>query len=162
MTDPSWLPRARGYLGTREVPGKGTAPTIARWLRELRAWWGDDETAWCGVFVAAVMREEGFKPPKHWYRAKAWLEFGVGIQQPSLGCIAVFERKGGGHVGFVVGVDEKGRLMILGGNQGNAVTVAPFDRARAIGYRWPSTVQVPAPSLPLVASNGASSSINEA
>ncbi len=161
MTDPAWLTRARGYLGVRETPGKATTPTIARWLRELRAWWSDDETAWCGVFVAAVMRAEGFKPPPHWYRARAWLAFGRAIPDAAVGCIAVFERKGGGHVGFVVGVDERGRLMVLGGNQGNAVTVSPFDRTRVLGYRYPETLTLVA-GLPLVNSNGMPSSHNEA
>lgn len=162
MSDPAWLTRARGYLGVRETPGKATTPVIARWLRELRAWWSDDETAWCGVFVAAVMREENVKLPSHWYRARAWLDFGVQITEPVVGCIVVFARGGSGHVGFVAGVDEQGRLMVIGGNQGNAVTVAPFDRARVLGYRWPSTVPFPAPGLPRVASNGMPSSHNEA
>lgn len=161
-TEPTWMHRARRYLGLRETPGKATAPVIARWLLELKAWWRDDETPWCGVYVAAVMRKEGLVPPKYWYRARGWLEFGVSIPDPIPGCIAVFERKGGGHVGFVAGTDEMGRLMILGGNQGNAVSLAPFDRARALGYRWPSTVPIPATRLPLVASNGATSSTNEA
>jgi hypothetical protein len=76
--------------------------------------------------------------------------------------VVVFERKGGGHVGFLVGTDERGRLMVLGGNQGNSVNVAPFDRSRVLGYRWPQTNIVPGGSLPLVASNGATASINEA
>ena len=162
MTAPSWLNRARGYVGVRETPGKATTPVIARWLREMRAWWNDDETPWCGVFVAAVMREEGFRAPPHWYRARAWLAFGTPIAEPVVGCVAVFARGGAGHVGFVAGLDERGRLMVVGGNQGNAVTVAPFDRARVLGYRWPSTVPFPAPGLPLVASNGMPSSHNEA
>ena len=161
MTEPRWMRRARGYLGVRETPGKATTPVISRWLLELKAWWRDDETPWCGVYVAAVMREEGFSPPKHWYRARGWLEFGVSIPDPIPGCIAVFDRKGGGHVGFVVGVDERGRLMVLGGNQGNAVTVAPFDGTRVLGYRYPETSALVA-GLPLVNSNGMPSSHNEA
>ena len=78
------------------------------------------------------------------------------------GCIAVFERKGGGHVGFVVGTDERGRLMVLGGNQGDAVTIAPFDKSRVLGYRYPQGEKVLAGSLPLLASNGTPSSQNEA
>jgi uncharacterized protein (TIGR02594 family) len=162
MNEPKWMTRARRYLGLRETPGKATTPTIARWLRELNAWWADDATPWCGVFVAAVMRNEGFKAPPHWYRARAWLNFGIGIEEPVPGCIAVFERGGAGHVGFVVGTDERGRLMILGGNQGDAVTIAPFDKSRVLGYRYPQGEKVLAGSLPLLASNGTPSSHNEA
>ena len=160
--EPKWLTRARAFIGLREIPGKATAPTIARWLRELRAWWSDDETPWCGTFVAAVIRAEGFPIPTHWYRARAWLHFGTALTHPAVGAIVIFERKGGGHVGFVVGTDERGRLMVLGGNQNNAVTIAPFDKSRVLGYRYPQGEKVLAGSLPLLASNGTPSSQNEA
>jgi hypothetical protein len=52
--------------------------------------------------------------------------------------------------------------MVLGGNQGNAVTVAPFDRARVLGYRWPPGFTVLGGPMPLIASNGAKASANEA
>ena len=52
------------------------------------------------------------------------------LQAPTVGCVVVFEREGGGHVGLVVGADTKGRLLVLGGNQGDAVSIAPFDRSR--------------------------------
>jgi uncharacterized protein (TIGR02594 family) len=162
MSEPAWIVEARKHIEMREVPGKGTAPTIARWLRELRAWWDDDETPWCGVFVAACVEAAGFKKPKNWFRARAWLEFGQRIVTPAVGCIVVFERSGGGHVGFLMGQDEHGRLMVLGGNQANAVTIAPFDRSRVLGYRWPGTNIAPIGFLPFVASNGAKASNNEA
>jgi uncharacterized protein (TIGR02594 family) len=136
--EPRWLRLARADLGLAEIPGKDTAPTITRWLRELRAWWSDDETPWCGVAVAAWMRGAGLELPQHWYRAKAWLEWGYGIPGPCHGCVVVFGRQGGGHVGIVVGVAQDGRLMVLGGNQGNKVSIAPFDRFRVLGYRWPT------------------------
>lgn len=163
MTEPAWLQVARRYVGLREVPGKTTAPTISRWLRQLGAWWGDDETPWCGTFVAAVLEEAGYPKVKNWYRARSWLDWGSPIDRPALGCVAVFARTGGGHVGFVVGKDERGNLMVLGGNQGNAVTIAPFDHARVLGYRYPWPLDsVPFAQLPLIASNGAPPSRNEA
>jgi uncharacterized protein (TIGR02594 family) len=137
VTEPSWLLSARRHLGLTEIPGKATHPTILRWLRSLRAWWVDDETPWCGTFVAACFREVNVPLPKHWYRAKGWLEWGIPIQAPKLGAVVIFERPGGGHVGFIVGIDQQGRLLVLGGNQGNRVSVAPFDITRVIGYRWP-------------------------
>jgi uncharacterized protein (TIGR02594 family) len=137
VISPPWLERARTHLGLAEIPGKATSPTIARWLRDLRAWWSDDETPWCGTYIAAVMRETGYRLPEHWYRAKGWLEWGVPLPHPKYGAVVIFERAGGGHVGLVTGTDAAGRLLVLGGNQGNRVSIAPFDPARAIGYRWP-------------------------
>lgn len=159
-----WLDEARRHIGLREVPGVTTAPTIGRWLRELRAWWADDETPWCGVAVAAWMRAAGIEPARNWFRARAWLEWGAPITEPAAGCVVVVGRAGGGHVGLVIGEDERGRLMVLGGNQGDAVTVAPFERSRVLGYRWPAEhmAMLMTHALPRVAAAHLPSSRNEA
>lgn len=155
MSDPIWLHIARRDLGLAEIPGADTAPKIRQWLADLGAWWRDDETPWCGVAVGAWMKQAGIARPKHWYRAKGWLEWGVDIGGPTYGCVAVFERAGGGHVGIVVGINKSGHLMVLGGNQGNRVSILPFDRSRAIGYRMPPGHAVPlSADLPILASNG--------
>lgn len=162
MSDPAWLAIARTQIGVAEVPGKGDSPVIARWLRTLGAWWTDDATPWCGTFVGWCLREAGQEVPRHWYRARAYLEWGVQTAQPDVGSVVIFERTGGGHVGFVVGQDERNRLMVLGGNQGDRVSIAPFDRARVLGYRWPSYPPPWLRQLPRLASNGAPLSTNEA
>jgi uncharacterized protein (TIGR02594 family) len=162
MSEPSWLTLARRYRGVSEVPGKATAPTLSRWLRSLKAWWSDDETPWCGVFVAAVMQEAGYTRPKHWYRARAWAEYGSQLVGPEVGAIVVYDRKGGGHVGFVTAVDVNGRIFTLGGNQGNRVSVVPFDPSRVIGFRWPPGAPPPHHTLPVIAAAHIKSSNNEA
>ena len=135
--EPLWVQAGRKHVGLAEIPGKDTAPTIARWLKRLGAWWDDDATPWCGTFVAACLDEVGLPKPQHWYRAKAYLDYGVSVAMPTLGAITVFDRKGGGHVGFCVGRNDHGALMILGGNQGDRVSIAAFDTTRVLGYRWP-------------------------
>lgn len=165
MTEPAWMAIARRHVGVAEVPGKATAPTIARWLRELRAWWSDDETPWCGVFVAAVLRDAKLPVAKNWFRARAWLDWGVPIREPAPGCVVVFNRAGGGHVAFAVGRDVLGRLVALGGNQGNRVSIAPFDPLRVLGYRWPEAhfaELAEAGELPLVDASGIPTSTQEA
>ena len=168
MTDePRWLPYARTFVGLREIPGKTHAPQVTKWLRQMRAWWDDDETPWCGVFVDGVLRDLNIPTAKASYRARAWLDWGTPIVKPTMGAVVVFnggaKRAGAGHVGFVVGVDLLGRIMVLGGNQANAVNIAPFARDRVLGYRWPTTEPLPMQvSLPLLASNGTPSSENEA
>lgn len=164
MTEPFWLMHARTYLGTAEIPGKQTAPVIERWLRNLKSWWFDDETPWCGTFVGAVLQESGLPVTKHWYRAKGWLEWGVPLADAAPGCVVVYDRAGGGHVGFAVALDVGGRILTLGGNQGNRVSIAPFERWRVLGYRWPANHFAELASagyLPTVTSTAASSS-NEA
>jgi uncharacterized protein (TIGR02594 family) len=135
--EPIWLSRARQDVGVGETPGKATTPTIRRWLIELGAWWQDDETPWCGVACATWMRDCGIEVPKHYYRARAWMDWGKPARQ-TLGAVVVFERGGAGHVGLLVGADVLNRLMVLGGNQGNRVSIAPFDASRVLAYRWPA------------------------
>lgn len=161
--EPAWLTEARRHLGVAEVPGPKHSPVIQSWLHKLRAWWNDDETPWCGVFVAACMDAVGIPLPKYWMRAKAWAEWGSRLSAPIPGCIVVFERQGGGHVGFVVGRTAKGHLMVLGGNQGNRVSIAPFDRTRVVAYVWPSGVPMPVHSaLAVLDAGSAQLSTNEA
>lgn len=151
MNEPRWLSAARRYIGVREIRGPRHEPVIRRWLRRLQAWWDDDETPWCGVFVAAVMEESGVKPPEHWYRARAWLDWGNPIGTPAVGCVVVFERgPTSGHVGFVVGLDTHGNLLVLGGNQGDAVTIAAFPQSRVLGYRWPAAEVRDLAALPVL------------
>jgi len=133
-----WIASARQYIGLREVPGPKNSTVITGWLTKLKAWWSDDATPWCGTFAATCVTEAGLTPPKDWYRAMAWLSLPVSLPRPAYGCVVVFTRQGGGHVGFVVGKDRSGNLMVLGGNQGDAVSVRPFPLIRVAGYRWPS------------------------
>jgi uncharacterized protein (TIGR02594 family) len=158
--EPPWLVEARKYVGLSEIPGPQHNQVIVGWLRRLKAWWSEDETAWCGAYTAYCIDAAGFKLPQHWYRAKAWADWGIRTDEPDVGSIVVFERKGGGHVGFVVGRDAKGRLMVLGGNQGNKVSIAPFDTDRVLCYVWPNTPRIIG-ALPVLASAAPSSS-NEA
>lgn len=152
MSDPAWLIAARADIGLREVPGKATAPKIAMWLKQLGAFWADDATPWCGVAAAAWMRTAGVAPlPKHWYRARAWLDWGMALRTPVRGCVVVFERPGGGHVGLVDGRDQFGRLLVIGGNQGDSVSIAAFTTDRVLGYRWPAGAQMPTAPLPVFA-----------
>lgn len=147
---PPWLSIAKSYIGVREIPGAPTHPTIARWLSQLRAWWTDDETPWCGVAMAAFVNEAGIPYPKAFYRAKAWATWGVACA-PIRGCVVVFERAGGGHVAVLEGVTASGKLVCVGGNQGDAVKMAVFDPARVVAYRWPDKWPVPYPAqLPVV------------
>lgn len=145
MSDPAWVVEARKDIGLRELPGAPTAPRIQRWLSDLGAWWRDDETPWCGAAVAAWMRAACVGPlPRFWMRAQAWADWGQPLAVPAHGCVVVFSRNGGGHVGLVVGRDAQGRLLVLGGNQGDAVNVRAFGQDRVLAYRWPPGQPLPA------------------
>jgi uncharacterized protein (TIGR02594 family) len=158
MADPIWLTKARSYLGLKEYPGAKTNPTIGGWLTRLKARWRDDETSWCGVFVAENFVEAGIDPVKGFAGARSWLNFGIKLASPTVGCVVVFWRGSisgwQGHVGFVVGKDMNGNLMVLGGNQGDMVSIKPFGRDRVLGYRWPAGQGVTISPLPVLTSDG--------
>lgn len=134
--EPEWLTIARRDLGSRETLGPNDSPLIRRMWASLSGSWLLGQP-WCGGAMAWWMQQAGIEYPKAYYRARAWLDWGVKLSTPAYGCVAVLERKGGGHVGIVTGETADWRLVLLGGNQGNAVTEATFERDRVLGYRWP-------------------------
>ena len=133
-----WIAEARKYIGQREIKGASHNTLILSWLDKLKAWWKNDEEPWCGVFAAQCLSSSNREIPKNWYRAKEYLNCGTALSTPAYGCIVVFSRTGGGHVGFVVGKDKYENLMVLGGNQGDAVSIQAFSISRVAGYRWPA------------------------
>lgn len=173
--DLAWIVEAKKHVGLREVKGIKHNPTIISWLNELGAWWKDDETAWCGVFVAHCLHAAGLKRgkvnsrskayvkgdkagsnhyPFNWYGAGEYrIEGGNKLSTPCYGCVAVKARKGGNHVTFVVGQTSDGRLVCLGGNQSDAVTYAIYRKSEFDSFMWYGKTANPAPhrfDLPII------------
>lgn len=164
MTEPAWMTRARAALGVREVAGPANSPTIMGWAKRLGGAvlgmaYGADSIPWCGLFVAECVTGAGIKPPPIAVRAKAWASWGAPCP-PQLGAVLVFERQGGGHVGFYAG-ETPTAYQVLGGNQGDAVSLALIAKARCIAIRWPVGHPETAHRVQLAAT-GAPLSTNEA
>ena len=68
--------------------------------------------------------------------ARSWIAFGTRTKSPKRGDIVVFSRGNNGLSGHVAFVDSIGWTYVqsLGGNQSNAVNVAPYSRARVLAY----------------------------
>ena len=170
MIKPGWLVEAEKHIGQSEVAGVGSNTWIKNLWLGLKggAWYwssfGSDDSRlpWCGAFCAAMMKICGLDVPAKYASAKEWLDWGRRLIRPELGCIVVFERGAGGHVGFVVGETADGYLMVLGGNQGNKVSIAPFARDRVLGYVWPVGVPTTETKLALLDRAGQPLSTNEA
>jgi len=161
MIEPDWIVAALEQVGTKEIHGVQHEPKILQWWKLIkRGGIKSDETPWCAAFVGAMLEKAGIVSSR-FESAKSYLTWGEPLSSPIYGCIVVFDRAGGGHVGFVVGQDHFCRLLVLGGNQGDMVSVRPFDRARVAGYRWPSGHPFDAAPLQIV-NNDLHSSINEA
>lgn len=160
--DPRWLVEARKLLGTREIPGPQHNRWIASgWKRLGAGWFTDDETPWCGLFVAHCIEAAGLPFPKMFPRALEWAKWGKACA-PTVGAVAVFGRQGGGHVGFLVG-ESHSHYYVLGGNQKNEVNIMPIAKDRLVkegGIRWPLSLGLPTPGLPRM--TGGVVSTNEA
>lgn len=157
--EPAWLQNARAKIGRKEITGPRHNSWIAEgWARLGAPYFNSDETPWCGFYTADCMAAVGFDYPKHFYRAKAWLGWGRETTAV-LGAIVVFGRKGGGHVGFLVG-QSADHYYVLGGNQRNAVNIMPLAKSRALGFRWPNNADNPATRLATM--TGGIVSVNEA
>jgi len=149
VKDFPWMIEARSKMGVKEIPGPRHNNWIAKgWKRLGASWFSTDETPWCGFYVAHCLDAAGLPIVGGglFARAKAWLKWGK-ASVDCYGAIVVFGRKGGGHVGFLVGQSTK-HYYVLGGNQRNAVNIMPLAKSRALGFRWPSGEVNPNKKLP--------------
>lgn len=138
MSEPRWLTLARNFIGLHEIKGGQHAPEILQMWKDIkRSGIKDDETAWCAAFAGAML-ERCQIISSRFESAKSYLNWGTRLTVPVIGCIVVFTRDGGGHVGFVTGVDTAGNLLVLGGNQGDQVCIRAFPTTRVSAYRWPT------------------------
>jgi len=138
---PPWIDLAMRYRGLKEIPGVKTAPAISKMLTRLGAWWSDDETPWCGVFVGDMLKQTGFPIPKYYMRAKEYESYGIKQDTGVIpfGAICTKTRAGGGHVFFAVAQSRDGQIIYgLGGNQANSVNITQFLLKDITSARWPS------------------------
>lgn len=144
-----WMNIAIQYIGEREIKGVTHNSLIVGWWKKIkRGGIKDDETPWCAAFVGAMLEDAGIKSSR-FESAKSYLSWGSKLAAPTYGCVVVFQREGGGHVGFVCGQDAQGRLLVLGGNQSDKVSIRAFKRDAVVGYRWPEEVAFPKIDLPI-------------
>ncbi|UEM08596.1 TIGR02594 family protein [Bradyrhizobium barranii subsp. barranii] len=170
---PLWLEAGIKLIGTKEGGGAKDNPTIIQWAKDeggdIAAEYTHDSIPWCALFANHCLTKVGLKGT-----GTLWaLDFAghwpsVELAGPTVGAFAPMKRTGGGHIMQIVGRDQHGNIMGLGGNQSDAVNIEPFAVSRLNkGFWWPGSVPVPPASqigighLPFVQSNG-KVSVNEA
>lgn len=137
---------AQRFVGVKEVPGSASNPQVLAFLRLDNAFPAGDDVPWCSAFVnyiAWLLR----LPRSKSLAARSWLQVGVPITpaQAKLGDVVILKRGDGvqpgpevinanGHVGFFAGYDGV-NIHVLGGNQGDSVSVATFAASRILGIR---------------------------
>lgn len=132
---------AQRFVGEiRELPG-GTHHPFIQWGHMLCALGPEqpDEVPWCSSFLNAIAWTLQLPRSKS-AAARSWLHVGqvIPLEDAYPGSDVVVLTRGAnpaaGHVGLFAGRigDE---VHVLGGNQGNGVTIAAFPTARVVGVR---------------------------
>jgi uncharacterized protein (TIGR02594 family) len=138
---------AQRFVGVNEAPGTASNPLVLAMLRLDEQWPTGDEVAWCSAFVNFVAWLWRL-PRSRKLSARSWLGIGesVPITDAKAGWDVVILKRGDGeqpgpevldapgHVGFYAGRTGE-YVNVLGGNQGDAVTIAAFPVSRVLGIR---------------------------
>jgi len=139
---------AQRFVGVKEVDGTTSNPLVLAMLRLDDSWPEDDSVPWCSAFVNYVVWLLRLPRSKS-LRARSWLLVGEVIDledaQPGFD-IVIFKRGGGsqpgpdvidapGHVGFFAGMMNEAKILVLGGNQNNSVSIANYPKSHVLGVR---------------------------
>jgi uncharacterized protein (TIGR02594 family) len=132
---------AQRFVGMKEVSVKMSNPAVLSMLQLDSRWATDDSVPWCSAFtnyIAWLLR----LPRSKSLRARSWLGVGrsINLIDAQVGFDVVILNRGGvpdpgvldspGHVAFYAG-----HQQMLGGNQGDAVSVISFNPKDLLGVR---------------------------
>jgi uncharacterized protein (TIGR02594 family) len=140
---------ARSYLGLQEFPGARHNEQVVQFFADSgHSWVQDDETPWCAAFVGSVLAQAGLKGTGE-LAARSYEDWGDPVNKldnARRGDVVVLWRESPdswkGHVGFYEG-HGAGTVSLLGGNQGNEVSVAKYPSERVVAVR-----RAPMPKAP--------------
>lgn len=142
-----WMQVALQEYHTRERRGASHTARILEYHASCAGHIRDDETAWCSAFANWVMQQIGLEGTGR-SNARSWLSWGTAVPTSSYhyGAITVLwrvsPRSWKGHVAFLAGV-EGDNVILLGGNQGDAVSLKSYPKSRVLSFRWPDAFPQP-------------------
>ena len=122
--------------GTKEIKGKNHNPRILQYHKFTSLGASTDEIAWCSSFANFVVMKAGGTGTNN-AMARSWENWGLSIEKPVPGCLVIFSRGADpryGHVAFFLG-ESKTHIYVLGGNQGDSVSIAKYPKSRLVCYR---------------------------
>lgn len=158
-----WITEGKSVFGLHETTDNAK---LKQWLRSDGKTLGDPKALpWCGDYCESAIKNSLPNEPfvgelaKNPYWARNWLYFGKETN-PVYGCVVVFSRGNGGHVGFAVGEDSSD-YYVLGGNQSNSVNISRISKSRLLGARWPASYKNPMIPLSKMNPNNIPKTTNE-
>jgi uncharacterized protein (TIGR02594 family) len=151
-SDPRFSPRYAtnsGTQGRQQRTRKARAATAAAavssgfttnaLVAEARKYLGTNPTGraslWCGAFMDLVLKRTGHAGGGN--LAKGYANYGRRVSGPQVGAIAVMNRRGGGHVGVVSGIDPNGNPIIISGNHNRTTAESVYPASRITAYVMP-------------------------
>lgn len=138
----SLVTTASKYQGMSEG-NKRDANTLESFFKAQGVTLDPEKLAWCAAFLNSVLSANGL-PSTGSNMARSFQNYGTATDKPQKGDIVVFKDLAGndatkGHVGLYMGPGAKGKIKVLGGNQGKSgqgkVSVAEFNERDVIAYR---------------------------
>lgn len=160
-TELPWLKWAEGELGVKRAKSGDEPRILEYWKIFKMGGIQNQRVSWCSAFIGAALESVGINsnstPDVYKIRTKDssqyWLHWthGTKLEKPCYGCIGVMTRNGGGHVGFVIGEDLT-NYILLGGNQGSAVSISKYPKSRFNGFIMP-TGNWPKEQIPVYSGN---------
>jgi uncharacterized protein (TIGR02594 family) len=139
MKHPAWFDIALGEIGEAEVRGIKHNERIVEYHQSTSLKASDDETPWCASFVNWCLGAAG-RHGTNSASARSFLNWGnaIALGKIQIGDIVVLERgrPWQGHVGFAYAWSGD-HIQLLGGNQGDAVSLEWYPVGRLLGIRRP-------------------------
>lgn len=135
MSNLEWINEAEAMLGVTEIPGSRSHPEIMKWAKELGSkYYTTDSIPWCALFAAHCLHtaKVDLKPVGNILWAYDYAKLGVKVP-PCYGAVMVCKS---GHVAFLISQD-RDYYHILGGNQGDKVSVIRTPKSNLMTARWP-------------------------
>lgn len=133
------LKKALSQLGVEEIMGSKHNAEVLRYYADCGvSWVNNDETPWCAAFVGSMLYRCEIEGTGK-LNARSYENWGADVTvNPKIGDVVVLWRQNPtswkGHVGFFMNMDEK-YVYLLGGNQGNKVCIARYNKNRILSIR---------------------------
>lgn len=158
ITTPPWLATAIANIGIAEGPGDNVDNPVV--LAMAKACGGNiaktythDNIPWCKMFVEYCLAKNGLHGNDTLWALDS-AKIGTKLAGAAFGAIACKKRTGGGHTFIIAGKDKNGKLVAVGGNQGDRVSRATFNLSEIVSFNWPNGYPLPVKtgmaSLPVV------------
>ena len=137
--EPITRSRSDAIEAAAQAPGAaGILLEALRWRGRTANQIGLPTKLWCADFMNFVLRRAGGKGTQS-RAARSFLKYGIKLDGPRVGAIAILYRKGpnSGHVGVVRGTDGQGNPIIVSGNHGLTVRQSVYPKSRVLAYVMP-------------------------